>query len=105
LAAWFLIPPEIYAQLSAEETPPNEITEKQLILLDLLRSINYLEQELQEAQKKLRSPQSEGRKDEIKLQIQTLSSKLTTLKTNLTEVAAGVDLESILMIVHDGQKV
>jgi len=52
-----LIPPEIYTQLSAEKTPPNEITEKRLILLDLLRSINSLEPELQEAQKELRSPQ------------------------------------------------
>jgi hypothetical protein len=81
------------------------MAEKRLILLDLLRSINYLEQEIQETRKELRSPQSEGRKDELKQQIQTLSSKLMTLKTNLTEVASGVDLESILMIVHDGQKV
>lgn len=92
LAAWFLIPPEVYAQPASETIPPKEITEKRLILLDLLRSINFLEQELQETQKELLSPQSEGRKDELKQQIQTLSSKLTTLKTSLTEVASGVDL-------------
>jgi len=56
LAAWFLIPSETYAQPVSEKTPPKEITEQRLILLDLLRSINYLEQELQETQKELRSP-------------------------------------------------
>ena len=65
LAAWLCILPKTYAQQSSGETPPDEIIEKQVILLDLLRSINHLEQEIQETQKELNSPQGEGRKDEV----------------------------------------
>lgn len=82
----------VWAQAPSESSAETEHNEKQTIMLGLLRSIEQVEQEIKETQRELRSPQGEGRKDELTAQIRQLGGKLATLRKNLQEVAAGVEL-------------
>jgi small-conductance mechanosensitive channel len=81
-------------QQPAETTPPPEIIEKQTILLDILRSVEQLEHDLKQKQREIRSPQAEGRKEEMLKEIQQLSAKIRTLRDNLNKIASGVDLDA-----------
>jgi small-conductance mechanosensitive channel len=85
--------PAVALQPSAVPTSP-EITGKQAILLGILRSINQLEDELKAKREELRSPQAEGRQDEVVQQIKKIADKLTLMRENLNEVASGVDLDA-----------
>ncbi len=82
----------VWAQTPSESPATTEHDEKQTIMLGLLRSIEQVEQEVEKTQRELRSPQGEGRKDELTAQIRKLGAKLATLRKNLQEVAAGVEL-------------
>ncbi len=71
--------------LLASQTP------KEATLLGIIATINQVDQNLKNKQEELRSPSAEGREDQILVEIQSLSNKLSTLQNNFSEVAAGVD--------------
>jgi small-conductance mechanosensitive channel len=79
----------------SEDVPPPDIVEKQTILLDILRSVEQLERDLKAKQREVRSPQAEGRKEELLQEIQQLSGKLKTLRENLSKIASGVDFDAL----------
>ena len=81
---------------ASEAAAPPEIAKKQTILLDILRSVDQLERDLRAKQREIRSPQGEGRKEELLPEVQQLSSKLKTLKENLNKIASGVDLDAFV---------
>jgi len=62
-----------------DSTPSADIHEKQAILLGIQRSITQLEGALQATQEELRSPQGEGRREELTQRIKTLGGKLAQL--------------------------
>ena len=98
LIACFLLsssPPisRVQAATSADKGLPKEMVEKQTTLLGILRSINLIERERQAKQTELQSPAGEGRKEDLKQEIQRLNVKLANLRQNLTELASGVDLD------------
>ena len=82
------------AQRSVDDAPPPEIIEKQTILTDILRTVDQLEQELKAKQQELRSPQGEGRKEELLQEIHQLSARLKILRDNLQKIASSVDLDA-----------
>lgn len=77
----------------ADKGPLEELVEKQTTLLGILRSIKLIERERKAKQKELQSPEGEGRKDDLKQELQRLNVKLANLRQNLTELASGVDLD------------
>jgi hypothetical protein len=71
----------------ADRTPSADIHEKQAILLGIQRSIAQLEGTLRATQEELRSPQGEGRREDLTQRIKTLGGKLAQLQENFNEVA------------------
>jgi hypothetical protein len=87
----------------ADRTPSADIHEKQAILLGIQRSIAQLEGALQATQEELRSPQGEGRREDLTQRIKTLGGKLAQLQENFNEVATGIALEQATVKPAEGE--
>jgi hypothetical protein len=74
----------------ADRTPSADIHEKQAILLGIQRSIAQLEGALRATQEELRSPQGEGRREDLTQRIKTLGGKLASCRRTLTRSPPGL---------------
>jgi len=83
----------------AAEPPPAAVSPaaqepgKRATLLDIVRTIEQLERERAARQEESRSPQAEGRQEEITQQIQAIGEKLRQLRASLNKIASGVNPE------------
>jgi hypothetical protein len=81
------------AQPPASVSPAASQPDKRTTLLDIARTIEQLERDRAARQEEPRSPQAEGRQEEITQQIQSIGEKLQRLWASLNEIASGVNPE------------
>lgn len=86
-------PNEEAEEPEAEAEFPFEIAEKQSSLTSILSTIDQLTSELKEKQETLRSPESQGREEELTQWIHEIVVKLNMLQRNFNEIATEVDLD------------
>jgi archaellum component FlaC len=88
----FLSASFVWAQQPTSNAPPAETLEQREVLLGILKSIGQIERDMQRLQNELRSPDSEGTRDELRKQLQQQRAKLEALRKNFGDVASGVDV-------------
>lgn len=80
-----------WSQQSGAHVPDAETQEQQEVLKGILKSIGQIEREIQRLQSELRSPESEGDREELRKQLQQQRAKREALQKNFDTVASRVD--------------
>ena len=90
--ASLLAAPCLWAQQPAPASPEAALQEQREVLLGILKSMAQIEHDIQRLQGDLRSPESEGSRDELRKQLQQHRVKLEALRKDFVDVASGVDV-------------
>jgi hypothetical protein len=95
-----LLASSIWAQQPASSAPVEGELEQQDVLLGIIKSISQIEREMQVVQSDLRSPDSEGNRDELRNQLQQQREKLEALRKSFDAMATGVDFSVFNTSAH-----
>ena len=99
IAALFAAPC-LWAQQPAPAPPEAALQEQREVLLGILKSTAQIEQDILRLQGELRSPESEGSRDELRKQLQQHRVKLEALHKDFVDVASGVDVSAFDQSAH-----
>ncbi|ETX01340.1 MAG: hypothetical protein ETSY1_07740 [Candidatus Entotheonella factor] len=91
-----------WSQQSGAHVPDAETQEQQEVLKGILKSIGQIEREIQRLQSELRSPESEGDREELRKQLQQQRAKREALQKNFDTVASRVDFSVFVVAERPG---